>query len=77
VINYSGGSSLDLPPSDTPSLLNSQPNTHVECPTNRSTRGPCPTASATCQRAAALKKCKKKHGAARKKCKKKAKLLPV
>lgn len=31
----------------------------------------------TGRRAAALKKCKKKHGAARKKCKKKANLLPV
>src|SRR5262249_12701927 len=37
-----------------------------------------PTPPATGQRAAALKKCKKKHSAkARKKCRKKAKLLPV
>jgi hypothetical protein len=52
------------------------------CPTNASTQGPCPM-SATGQRAAALKKCKKK---AKKKdwtkkrlqkCKKKARLLPV
>ena len=34
-------------------------------------------ATSTGQRAAALKKCKKKHGARRKKCKKKANLLPV
>jgi hypothetical protein len=36
-----------------------------------------PAAGPTGLRAAALKKCKKKHGAARQKCKKKAKLLPV
>jgi hypothetical protein len=35
------------------------------------------TTGPTGQRAAALKKCKKKHGAARAKCKKKANLLPV
>lgn len=34
-------------------------------------------ATATGERAAALKKCKKKHGAKRKKCKKKANLLPI
>ncbi len=39
---------------------------------------PVTSASPTGQRAAALKKCKKKHShRARKKCKKKAKLLPV
>jgi hypothetical protein len=49
--------------------------TQDQCPTNGSTHGPCP---ATGQRAAALKKCKKKHSAhARKKCRKKAKLLPL
>jgi hypothetical protein len=35
------------------------------------------TTAPTGKRAAALKKCKKKHGRARKKCKKKANLLPV
>jgi hypothetical protein len=57
------------------------------CPADPS--GPCvpappgggaptpPAAGPTGQRAAALKKCKKKKGAARKKCKKKAKKLPV
>jgi hypothetical protein len=40
--------------------------------------GPLTTpATSTGQRAAALKKCKKKHGARRKKCKKKANVLPV
>src|SRR5262249_45082054 len=48
--------------------------TQDQCPTDASTQGPCPTG----QRAAALKKCKKKHSArARRKCRKKAKLLPV
>jgi hypothetical protein len=50
-------------------------NTQDQCPTNGSTQGPCP---ATGQRAAALKKCKKKHSKkARKKCRKKARQLPV
>jgi hypothetical protein len=60
--------------------------TQDQCPTNASTQGPCPVtpaASVTGQRAAALKKCKKKakknHWSKKKlkKCKKKAKLLPV
>jgi hypothetical protein len=53
--------------------------TQDACPTNGTTQGACPstTPSPTGQRAAALKKCKKKHGAARQKCKKKANLLPV
>jgi hypothetical protein len=34
-------------------------------------------AGPTGQRAAALKKCKKKHGQARRKCKKRANLLPL
>ena len=39
---------------------------------------PVTSTSSTGQRAAALKKCKKKHSArARRKCRKKAKLLPV
>jgi hypothetical protein len=38
---------------------------------------PPPSAQPTGQRAAALKKCKKKHGKARKKCTAKAKRLPV
>jgi NHL repeat-containing protein len=42
-----------------------------------STPAATPLAGPTGQRAAALKKCKKKHGAARQKCKKKANLLPV
>lgn len=55
--------------------------TQDQCPTNATTQGPCP-ATATGQRAATLKKCKKKFpGKAkakkRKKCKKKANLLPV
>ncbi len=51
--------------------------TQDQCPTNATTQGPCP-ATATGQRAAALKKCKKKHSAKkRKKCKKKANKLPV
>jgi hypothetical protein len=48
-----------------------------QCPTNGSTQGTCP---ATGQRAAALKKCKKKfrhNKAKRKKCKRKANLLPL
>ena len=45
------------------------------CPTDATTHGPCP---ATGRRAAALKKCKKKHShKKRKKCKKKANKLPV
>jgi hypothetical protein len=44
------------------------------CPTNATTQGACP---ATGKRAAALKKCKHKHGKKRKKCKKKARRLPV
>jgi hypothetical protein len=58
--------------------------TQDQCPTNAATTGPCPTAVAapTGQRAAAIKKCKKKYpGKAkakkRKKCKKRANLLPV
>ena len=58
--------------------------TQDQCPTNASTQGPCPVAASgpTGQRAAALKRCKKKFtGKAkakkRKKCKRKAKLLPV
>jgi hypothetical protein len=59
--------------------------TQDQCPTNASTQGPCPVspASATGQRAAALKKCKKnahkKHWTKKrlKKCKRKAKRLPV
>jgi hypothetical protein len=53
--------------------------TQDQCPTNASTQGPCPTG----QRAAALKKCKKKahknHWSKKRlrKCKKKAKKLPV
>jgi hypothetical protein len=53
--------------------------TQDQCPTDASTQGPCPTA-ATGQRAAALKKCKKKfrHNKAKlRKCRKKANLLPV
>ena len=55
--------------------------TQDQCPTNAATQGPCPT-SATGQRAAALKKCKKKHKKNHnakqfKKCKKKANRLPV
>src|SRR5262249_184158 len=47
--------------------------TQDQCPTNPTTQGPCPG-----QRAAALKKCKKKHSArARRRCKRRAKLLPV
>jgi YVTN family beta-propeller protein len=41
------------------------------------TQTPAPSAGPTGQRAAALKKCKKKRGKARKKCVKKAQLLPV
>jgi hypothetical protein len=56
--------------------------TQDQCPTNATTQGPCPTVAPTGQRAAALKKCKKKfRGKAkakkRKKCKKRANLLPV
>jgi len=54
--------------------------TQDQCPTSASTQSACPTAPSTStgQRAAALKKCKKKKSAkARKKCKKKANLLPV
>jgi hypothetical protein len=60
--------------------------TQDQCPTNATTQGPCPTvappAGPTGQRAAAIKKCKKKFpGKAkakkRKKCIKKAKKLPV
>ena len=54
--------------------------TQDQCPTNATTQGPCPTTAAapTGQRAAAIKKCKKKHSKkARKKCRKKANLLPV
>jgi hypothetical protein len=39
--------------------------------------GAVPVATSTGQRAAALKKCKKKKGKKRKKCRKKAKKLPV
>jgi hypothetical protein len=46
-------------------------------PTAPATSTPPPVASPTGLRAAALKKCKKKHGAARAKCKKKANLLPL
>jgi len=54
--------------------------TQDQCPTNATTQGPCPTA--TGQRAAAIKKCKKKfkgkaRAKKRKKCIKKAKKLPV
>jgi hypothetical protein len=38
---------------------------------------PAPPSAPTGQRAAALKKCKKKKGKARKKCKKRARALPV
>jgi hypothetical protein len=60
--------------------------TQDQCPTNATTQGPCPVspaASVTGQRAAALKKCKKKakqkHWTKKqlKKCKKKANALPV
>lgn len=54
--------------------------TQDQCPTNPATAGPCPptAAASTGQRAAALKKCKKKRSKkARKKCKKKANKLPV
>jgi hypothetical protein len=60
--------------------------TQDQCPTNATTQGPCPTVSPpagpTGQRAAAIKKCKKKFpGKAkpnqRKKCIKKAKKLPA
>ena len=54
--------------------------TQDQCPTNAATQGPCPTSATTPtgQRAAALKKCKKKKSkTARKKGKKKAKKLPV
>jgi hypothetical protein len=60
--------------------------TQDQCPTNATTQGPCPTvappAGPTGQRAAAIKKCKKKFpGKAkpnqRKKCIKKAKKLPA
>jgi len=52
--------------------------TQDQCPTDASTQGPCPAAPATGQRAAALKKCKKKHSArARRKCRQKANLLPL
>ena len=55
------------------------------CPTNASTQGPCPAApaSVTGQRAAALKKCKKKakkkHWSKKrlKNCKKRARQLPA
>jgi hypothetical protein len=53
--------------------------TQDQCPTNATTQGPCPTG----QRAAALRRCKKKahkkHWSKKrlKKCKKKARLLPV
>jgi hypothetical protein len=39
--------------------------------------GPGPAATTTGRRAAALKKCKRKHGKARKRCKKRARRLPV
>jgi hypothetical protein len=57
--------------------------TQDQCPTDATTTGPCPASAApltgpTGQRAAALKKCKKKHSKkARKRCRKKAKKLPV
>lgn len=54
--------------------------TQDQCPTNATTQGPCPMTAAapTGQRAAAIKKCKKRHSKkARKKCRKKANLLPV
>lgn len=55
--------------------------TQDQCPTNASTQGPCPVtpaSAATGQRAAALRKCKKKRSArARRKCRQKAKLLPL
>jgi hypothetical protein len=55
----------------------SQPNcTPPTVPTTPSSPQPA-VAGPTGQRAAALKKCKKKHGQARRKCKKKANLLPV
>ena len=50
--------------------------TQDKCPTDPSTQGPC----ATGQRAATLKKCKKKfrhNQTKRKKCRKKAKKLPI
>lgn len=50
--------------------------TQDQCPTNASTQGPCP-ASPAGQRAAALKKCKKKAKKKLKKCKTKARLLPI
>ena len=46
-------------------------------PDTSSCKPPSTTAVATGQRAAALKKCKKKHGQARKKCRKKASRLPA
>jgi hypothetical protein len=54
-------------------------DTQDQCPTNAAVQTPCPpTAAGTGQRAAALKKCKKKHSKkARKKCRRKARLLPV
>jgi hypothetical protein len=59
--------------------------TQDQCPTDAAFQGPCPVAAAlplvpgaTGQRAAALKKCKKKHSKqARKKCRKQAQALPV
>jgi hypothetical protein len=56
--------------------------TQDQCPTSASTQGPCPVAASgsTGQRAAALKRCKKKFpkvSKKRKRCIKKAKKLPV
>jgi hypothetical protein len=54
--------------------------TQDQCPTDPNAQGPCPVTVTppTGERAAALKKCKKKHShKKRNKCKKKAKRLPV
>jgi YVTN family beta-propeller protein len=64
------GSMVTIPAAPTP-----PPSGGGGTTTTSPTLTPLPTASG--QRAAALKKCKKKHGAARTKCKKKANKLPV
>jgi hypothetical protein len=56
--------------------------TQDQCPTDAGTQGPCPTtrpaSTPTGERAAALKRCKKKHSKAkRRKCQKKAESLPL
>jgi hypothetical protein len=58
--------------------------TQDQCPSDANTQGPCPltpasspSAAATGERGAALKKCKKKHGRARHRCIKRADTLPA